>query len=103
MQLTGTIKSIDPVESGTSKAGKAWSKRNFIIEYKSGNYDKKVQMAIMNDKANDFNYGIGSVVTVDFDVESREFNGKYYTNATAWKVVADGSQSNQAGGSDLPF
>jgi hypothetical protein len=43
----------------------------------------------------------GQDVTVQFNIESREYNGKYYTNATAWKIEAVANSVPET--TDLPF
>lgn len=88
LKMSGKITKILEVEKGTSKAGKEWQKVNFVIDT-GDQYNPEVCFQIFGtEKVEKFiKYNkIGSVVDVDFNVSSREFNGKYYHNLDAWKV-----------------
>lgn len=92
LQRTGTIKVINEVESGVSKSsGKEWKKVSFVIETE-GEYPKTVCFGIFGGEKVDnfikFNK-IGQRVDVSFDVESREYKGRYYTDLNAWKIFAN--------------
>ena len=82
-----------PIESGTSKSGNAWQKRNFVIET-AGQYPKKVCLQLFGDKVNECP-NVGEEVKVSFDAESREWNGKWFTQLNAWKVEHQGVQAAQ--------
>ena len=112
LELTGTVHSVGQQESGTSKGGKDWKKQSFVMVYKDGDYDKKVEMTVMGDKVDRVaKLGVGESVTVKFNLESREWNDKWYTNATAWHIEVQGGQSKSAPAAptatgpdnDLPF
>ncbi len=77
--------------SGTSKSGKAFQKREFVIET-AGQYPKKVCMQLFGDKVNECP-NVGDEVKVSFDIESREWNGKWFTQLNAWKVERQGAQA----------
>lgn len=118
LKIKGIIKTILPVESGTSKAGKEWKKQQFVIN--TGNeFNPDVCFQIFGgercDKFTQFNK-VGDIVEVSFNLSSREFNGKYYHNLDAWKVWSDKgtneatqyAQTESVAGSgqpadDLPF
>jgi len=86
MDLKGRIFQVMPVTSGTSKAGKDWSKQDFVIETLS-QYPKKVALSVWGQqKIDDYDLQIGMEVTVHVELESREYNGKWYTQANAWKI-----------------
>ena len=86
MDLKGRIFQVMPVTSGTSKAGKDWSKQDFVIETLS-QYPKKVALSIWGQqKIDDYDLQIGMEVTVHVELESREYNGRWYTEARAWKI-----------------
>lgn len=82
MEITGTIKQINPVQVGQSAKGE-WKKQEVIIETE-GQYPKTVCITLFNDKTNG-TFQVGDVVKFDVNVDSREFNGKYYTTVTAFK------------------
>ncbi len=86
MEITGKLSEILPEQGGQGKTGNAWRKRSFVIETMDTQYPKKVCFDVWGDKIDQLgNIAIGEEMEVSFDVESREFNGKWYTNAKAWK------------------
>lgn len=88
MDIKGHIVAILPLQEGTSKSGDKWKKQTAVLET-AGQYPKKVAFDMFGDKIKSLT--IGDSVSVDFDVESREYNGKYYTNVNAWKVETGAS------------
>ncbi|HEY9123557.1 MAG TPA: DUF3127 domain-containing protein [Bacteroidales bacterium] len=92
MQLTARLINVLPLQTGNGKNGQ-WRKQDIIVET-DGQYPKKVCIAIWGDKINESQLQVGNLLKIDFDVESREFNGKWYTDCKAWKIeIAGGSQS----------
>ena len=86
MQIKGKIIAALPETSGINKAGKPWNKREYVLETQE-HYPKKIAFMVMNERVNQFNLQAGAAYTIDVDVESREFNGKWYTTLTAWKAT----------------
>lgn len=93
MELQGKTVAVLDLVSGTSKSGKAYQKREFVIET-AGQYPKKVCMQLFGDKVNECP-NVGEEVKVSFDAESREWNGKWFTQLNAWKVERQGMQAAQ--------
>jgi hypothetical protein len=93
MEIQGTIHSLLPEVNGQGRNGNTWRKREFILETE-GQYPKKVCISVWGDKIDQFPLREGSKVQAAIDVESREYNGRWYTEVKAWKVVA-----NEGGGS----
>jgi hypothetical protein len=88
MQLTAKLTQILPIQTGTGKNG-GWIKQDIIVKT-DGQYPKNVCISIWGDKINEGQLNIGNLLRIDFDIESREFNGKWYTDLKAWKIeVAD--------------
>jgi hypothetical protein len=86
LSVKGKIEQILKPESGTSKAGKEWSKQEFIIET-DDQYPKKVCFTLFGDKVSLVNgLNAGQEVEVSFNIESREFNGRWFHNINAWKI-----------------
>ena len=96
MDLSGKVINQLPEVSGSSKSGNSWRKQEYIIET-GGQYPKKVCVSIWGDKIDQFGLKLGEQVTLGIDVESREYNGRWYTEVKAYKV--DRSQ----GGGRAPF
>jgi hypothetical protein len=91
----GTIKQIFPAVTGTSARGD-WTKTDFVIETEPGQYPKTICMSLFNDNANVLSYlSAGCDVDVSFSIESREYQGKYFTNVTAISVKKTGGQPVQ--------
>ena len=109
MEVTGTIKQVLDIEQGTSKAGKEWKKLNFILESKDGDYTNTICFDVFGEEKVDnfvkFN-NVGDNVTVSFNVSSREHNGRWYTQTSAWMVKKNTSESKLEEEKDvdsLPF
>ncbi|MDN4166544.1 DUF3127 domain-containing protein [Cytophagales bacterium LB-30] len=85
MEVTGKVLQLLPLQTGQGKNG-PWKKQEFIIET-PGQYPKKVCIALWGDKVDQNPLQIGEQVTVSMDVESREYNGRWYTEVKAWKVA----------------
>lgn len=88
MTIEGKIIQVLPLQGGVSKtSGKEWALQAYVLETLE-NYPKKVHFEVFGDdriKANPC--GVDDIVSVDFDIESREFNGRWYTSIRAWRVV----------------
>ena len=87
MELIGKIVQILPLRTGTSKAGNPWQVQEYILETLGTQYPRKVCFELFGDNVNKFPLQVGQEVTVSIDVESREFNGRWYTSVRAWNVV----------------
>jgi len=88
LTITGTIQTVLDVEKGVSKADKAWSKINFVVDT-AAEYNPLVCFQIFGDEKveNFLKYNkVGDFVTVSFNISSREYNGKYFHNVDAWRV-----------------
>lgn len=95
MELSGKIINQLQEVSGNSKSGNAWRKQEYILET-GGQYPKKVCVAIWGDKIDQFALKVGEQVTLGIDVESREYNGRWYTEVKAYKVDRTGSSNGPA-------
>ena len=84
MQLTAKLIQLLPIQIGTGKNGE-WKKQDIIVET-DGQYSKKVCISIWGDKINNDQLLIGNLLKIDFDIESREYNSKWYTDIKAWKI-----------------
>ena len=86
LTLKGKLTKILDPESGVSRAGNAWKKQDFVIET-ADQFSKTVCFTLFNDKVSMLSgLNVGEELEVSFDVESREFNSKYYHNLNAWKI-----------------
>lgn len=86
MLLSARLTQLLPIQTGTVKNGE-WKKQDIIVET-DGQYPKKVYISIWGDKINDGQLHLGNLLKIDFDIESREYNSKWFTNIKAWKIDA---------------
>ncbi len=100
MQLIAKLVQMQPLQTGEGKNG-PWKKQDIIVET-DGTYPKKVCIAIWGDKINTSALQIGTTLDIQFDVESREYNSKWYTECKAWKVDVSGGGSTTAPTSQAP-
>ena len=87
MELIGKIIQILPLQEGVSKAGNPWKKQEYILETLGTQYPRKVCFNLFGDNVDKFPMQVGQDVTVSIDIESREFNGRWYTDVRAWNVL----------------
>ncbi len=93
MTITGTVKQILPEQSGVSKAGKNWRRRDQILDItENPQYPKLLCFSLMNDRIDAAGIAEGQRVTIDCDIYSREYNGRWYTSVTAYKVTPENTQ-----------
>ena len=97
MQLSTKLTQILPIQTGTGNTGE-WKKQDIIVEIQNNNElniifgqriagaEKKLCISIWDDKINQDQLKIGDLLKIDFDIESREFNNKWYTDIKAWKI-----------------
>jgi hypothetical protein len=83
MELKAKVVSILEVQTGEGKNGE-WKKGGYVVET-DGDYPKKVAIDLFNDKLDNCPK-VGDIVTSHLNIESREFNGKWYTNVGAWRI-----------------
>jgi hypothetical protein len=86
MEITGKIIAVLPEQGGVSKTGNEWKKQEYVLETYD-QYPKKVCFQLFgNDKIEQAAIQTGEDLTVHFDIESREYNGRWFTNINAWKI-----------------
>lgn len=91
MNISGKVVQVLPIQTGTSKAGNPWQKQEFILE-QGGQYPRKVCVCLFGDNVAKFPLQVGQSVTASIDIDSREFNGRWYTEIKAWNIVLAGAQ-----------
>jgi hypothetical protein len=115
MQITAKLVQLLPIQSGTGKNGQ-WKKQDIIVETEA-TYPKKICVSVWGDKIDASQLQPGNLLRIDFDVESREYNSRWYTDVKAWKIEVAGNASpagperlagntgpeNTSNDDDLPF
>jgi hypothetical protein len=94
MQITAKIIQLLPLQTGTGKNGE-WRKQEFIVET-DGQYPKKICLSVWGDKIKEDILQVGAKLQFSLEIESREYNGKWYTDVKGWKGEGD-SQNSSAG------
>lgn len=88
-KFKGVISHALPETSGVSKSGKQWRKKTFVLTYdnSNANYPKAVVFDVMGDNIDKLNLQPGMEYEVEVDFTVREYQGKYYQSASAWKAT----------------
>ena len=89
--ITGKSIAVLPTRSGTSARGTHWSSQTAVIETHE-QHPQRVAFDVLGDKITEFNLQVGEEVTVSFDINAREYNGKWWNSVNAWQVVRHGGQ-----------
>ncbi len=96
MEISGKIFKVLPLQTGESQRGK-WQKQDVVIEVDNGKFPKKVCVSMWGDLISNNAFEEGKDISVEFDVESREYNGKWYTDVKAWRINKfEGGQGSAA-------
>ena len=87
MEITGRIIAVLPVQGGISKNGNEWKKQEYVLETHD-QYPKKVCFQIFGaDRIDQAAIQPGEELTEFFDIDSREYQGRWFTNINAWKRI----------------
>ena len=96
MELSGKVIAVLEPRGGVSKTGNAWKVQEYVIETHD-QYPRKMCFDVFGeDKINQFNIQIGEELNVHFDIDAREWQGRWFNSIRAWKV--DRAQA----GPDMP-
>ena len=111
-EMNGKVSAVLPIATGEGKNG-TWKSQDYVLET-GGQYPKKVCFNLFGDSIEKFNVVIDDEIKVSYDIESREYNGRWFTTIRAWKVEKEAGVTGQAPvvnnvstlpptGDDLPF
>lgn len=114
MEFKGRVIVVCPPKSGQKKDGGTWVNQEYVIENNESKYPKKMCFTIMGqDKMDQAAIKIGEDLTVQFDIDARQWQDRWFNSIVAWKVdkagsVAQTSNTQQAppvmdDGDSLPF
>ena len=115
MELTGKIIAVLPAQSGVSaRTGNNWMSQEYVIEV-PGQFPRKCLFRIFGeDRIKQFNIQQGEDLTVQFDIDAHEFNGRWFNDIRAYNVIRgqvqqpaaaapQASPFPPAGGATAPF
>lgn len=95
-EVTGKVVSVPPAQTGMGQRG-PWRRQTVVIEYESGRYTQRLALECSNNKAEEFGrLKEGQIVTIKYDVTSREYNGRFYTTANAFDFSVNGAEQKPA-------
>jgi hypothetical protein len=91
LELKGTVEHKLEVESGESKAGKAWIKQTLVIN-NGDQYNPNQAISFFGDTKVETleSVQVGQEVIVSVNLSSKEYNGKWYNQIDGWKVTPTG-------------
>lgn len=97
MEVTGKIIAVMPAQSGTSKrTGQTWMSQQYVLEV-PGMYPKRMVFEVFGeDRIKKFNVQQGQEVTVSFEIDAHEFNGRWFNEVRSWDVRPVGQQQPTA-------
>jgi hypothetical protein len=99
MELNGRIIAVLPLQTGQGRNGE-WKKQEYVLEYNSDSqYPKRMCFNLWGEKVDQFKIQEGQNLTVSFDIDCREFQGRWYNDIRAWRVI---EQQQAAMAADIP-
>lgn len=85
--VTGTVKEVLQTKHGVSASGKEWATQEFILTTDDSNYPCDICFRIFgNDKITECSVKAGESLQVFFDIRSRDYNGRWFTDINVWKI-----------------
>lgn len=107
MEIKGKIIAVMEKRSGVAQqSGKAWSTQEYVIETINEQYPKRCVFNVFGDEnIQKFALELGKVVTIHFDINAREYNGRWYNDIRAWRVDPEQeatAAAQQLDPSDIP-
>ena len=85
MEFEGTVYKILPVTKGTSARGE-WQRQDVVFEMNEGSFTRKICVTFFNKPEDVARLKEGAAYTVSVNIESREYNGRWYTDIRAWRL-----------------
>ncbi|MDD4608600.1 MAG: DUF3127 domain-containing protein [Bacteroidaceae bacterium] len=95
MEITGKIIAVLPLLTGEGRNG-AWKKQDYVVETQE-EYPKKMSFNLWGDKVEKFNIQLGEMLTISFDIDCREYKGRWYNDIKAWRVERVAQEQTTAG------
>lgn len=85
MEFEGTVYKIMPVTKGTSARGE-WQRQDVVFEMNEGSFARKICVTFFNKPEDVARLQEGAAYNVSVNIESREYNGRWYTDIRAWRL-----------------
>lgn len=87
MEISGKIiAAMEPRGGVSARTGNSWKIQEFVLETQE-QYPRKCMFNVFGeDKLREMNIQVGDELIVSFDIDAREYNGRWYNDIRAWKV-----------------
>ncbi|MBR2262390.1 MAG: DUF3127 domain-containing protein [Paludibacteraceae bacterium] len=97
MDVTGKIIVVCPLQQGESAKG-PWKSQDYVIEYyePGSQYSRKMVFNVFGENIDKFAIQEGQEYTVSVDIDAREWNGRWFSNIRAWRVMSPQNTTAQA-------
>ncbi|MBO5801880.1 MAG: DUF3127 domain-containing protein [Alistipes sp.] len=92
MEFVGKVLEILPAVSGQSARG-TWERQTVVFEQANKQFGKEIAVTFMNKSQDVASLRVGESYTVSFDIESRKYMDKWYTDVRAWRVQPEQTQA----------
>ncbi len=88
MEITGKIIAVLEARGGTSaRTGSPWKMQDYVLETINEQYPRRICFNVFGeDKITSMNIQLNEILTVYFDINAREYQGRWYNDIRAWKV-----------------
>ena len=102
MELAGRVIAVLEPKGGTSRNGNEWKVQEYVIETHD-QYPRRMCFDVFgDDKIKQFNIQVGEELNVSFDIDAREWQGRWFNSIRAWKVERVGAGAPMAPGAPVP-
>ena len=102
MKITGKLVKILELQKGVSKAGKNWQKQSFVLDT-GAEFNNQICIDTFGEKIEQIqNLKNGAEIEVKLNVSSKEYNGRYYHNISAWEITLQDSSKVEES-DNMPF
>lgn len=104
MEITGKIiVALEPRSGVSNNTGNPWKMQSFVLETTTEQYPRRCVFDVFGeDRLNQFNIQVGQEYTVSFDIDAREYQGRWFNSIRAWRVAAPQSVGAPAYGAPAP-
>lgn len=104
MEFTGRIIAVLEARGGvSSRTGNPWKTQDYVIEETVGQYPKRMVFNVFGEEnINRFNIQVGQELTVSFDINAREYNGRWFNDIRVWNVVPAAPAAMPAAAQPMP-
>lgn len=103
MEFEGTVFKIMPVTKGTSARGE-WQRQDVVFDYMDGTFARKICVTFFNKPEDVAKLHEGGAYNVSVNIDSREYNGRWYTDIRAWRIQSkqDAAPAAAAPAGEMP-